>query len=121
MRASSLREALPHGGCFDPPFTVLDLSQICPRFLTAPRIPGLQIKKEASVTESKQKRVAFVTGAGPGLGASLVRRFAKEYAVAINARNAEAVRALASEARDAGGVAPEVPCDIGDRARVEGG
>jgi len=87
--------------------------------LAAPRTPGLQLKKEASVTESKQKRVAFVTGAGPGLGASLVRRFAKEYAVAINARNAEAVRALATEVRDAGGVALEVACDIGDRAQVE--
>ncbi len=36
--------------------------------------------------ESKAKPVAVVIGVGPGLGASLARRFAKEYAVAINAR-----------------------------------
>jgi len=71
------------------------------------------------MTDSKQPRVAFVTGVGPGLGASLARRFAKEYAVAINARSADYVRALAKEIRDAGGVALEVPCDIGDRAQVE--
>ena len=69
--------------------------------------------------ESKQLPVAVVTGVGPGLGASLARRFAKEYAVAINARNADYLRSLAREIRDAGGVAFEVPCDIGDRAQVE--
>ena len=31
--------------------------------------------------------VAVVTGVGPGLGAALARRFAKGYAVAINARS----------------------------------
>ena len=71
------------------------------------------------MTQSKQSRVAVVTGAGPGLGASLARRFAKEYAVAINARSADSVRTLANEIRAAGGVALEVPCDIGDRAQVE--
>jgi len=70
------------------------------------------------LTQSK-KPVALVTGVGSGLGASLVRRFAKEYAIAINARNADYVRALAGEVRDAGGTALEVPCDIGDRAQVE--
>ena len=71
------------------------------------------------MTQSKQSRVAVLTGAGPGLGASLARRFAKEYAVAINARSADSVRTLAREIRAAGGVALEVPCDIGDRAQVE--
>ena len=70
------------------------------------------------MTESK-KPVALVTGVGPGLGASLVRRFAKHYAVAINARSASYVETLASEVRDAGGTALEVPCDIGDPAQVE--
>jgi len=70
------------------------------------------------MTESK-KPVAFVTGAGPGLGASLARRFAKEYAVAINARSADYVRGLADEIRGAGGTALAVPCDIGDRVQVE--
>jgi NAD(P)-dependent dehydrogenase (short-subunit alcohol dehydrogenase family) len=71
------------------------------------------------MAESKQSRVAVVTGVGPGLGAALARRFAKEYAVAINARNADYLRSLAREIRDAGGVACEVPGDVGDRAQVE--
>lgn len=71
------------------------------------------------MSDTQRKPVALVTGAGPGLGASLVRRFAKEYAVAINARREESVRRLADEVRAAGGTALEVPCDIGDRAAVE--
>ena len=69
---------------------------------------------------SKQSRVAFLTGAGPGLGASLVRRFAKEYAVAVNARNESFVKSLGDEIRASGGTALEVPGDIGDRDQVAG-
>jgi NAD(P)-dependent dehydrogenase (short-subunit alcohol dehydrogenase family) len=69
---------------------------------------------------SKRSRVAFVAGAGPGLGASLARRFAKEYAVAINARNESFVHSLAGEIRASGGVVLEVPGDIGDSAQVAG-
>ena len=71
------------------------------------------------MAESKQSGVAVVTGVGPGLGASLARRFAREYAVAINARNADYLRSLAREIRDAGSIALEVPGDVGDRAQVE--
>jgi len=63
--------------------------------------------------------VAVVTGVGPGLGAALARRFAKHYAVAINARRAESLRAFAQEIRSAGGEVLEVPADIGDQAQVE--
>jgi len=72
------------------------------------------------MADSKNRRVAFLTGAGPGLGASLARRFAKEYAVAINARNESFVHSLAGEIRASGGVALEVPGDIGDRDQVAG-
>jgi NADP-dependent 3-hydroxy acid dehydrogenase YdfG len=53
------------------------------------------------------------------LGAALARRFAQGYAVAINARNAEYLRALAGELKAAGGQVLEVPADIGDRTQVE--
>jgi NAD(P)-dependent dehydrogenase (short-subunit alcohol dehydrogenase family) len=63
--------------------------------------------------------VAVVTGVGPGLGAALARRFAKSYAVAINARNADYLKTLAEEIRTAGGQALEAAADLGDRAQVE--
>lgn len=62
--------------------------------------------------------VAVVTGVGPGLGAALARRFAKSYAVAINARRTEFLRSLADEIRAAGGTVLEAPADIGDPAQV---
>jgi NAD(P)-dependent dehydrogenase (short-subunit alcohol dehydrogenase family) len=71
------------------------------------------------VAQSNQLPVAVVTGVGPGLGASLARRFAKKYAVAINARRADTVGSIAREIREAGGVALELPCDIGDRREVD--
>lgn len=71
------------------------------------------------MAESKQTPVAVVTGVGPGLGAALARRFAKGYAIAINARKADYLRALAAEIRTAGGRVLEAPADIGDRAQLE--
>jgi len=71
------------------------------------------------MAETKQIPVAVVVGVGPGLGASLARRFAQEYAVAIVARKAEYLKSLAGELRAAGGQVLEVPADVGDRAQVE--
>lgn len=62
--------------------------------------------------------VAVITGVGPGLGAALARRFAKGYAVAINARKPDFIRSVAADIRSAGGHALEVPADIGDPAQV---
>ncbi len=67
----------------------------------------------------KQPKVAAVVGVGPGLGAALARRFAKEYSVAISARSADYLRTLGAEIKAAGGDAVEVPADVGDRAQVE--
>lgn len=70
------------------------------------------------MADAKQKPVAVVVGVGPGLGASLARRFAAEYTVAIVARRADYLRSLANEIRGAGGVALEVQADVGNRTEV---
>ena len=56
-----------------------------------------------------EKPVVAVLGVGPGLGAALAHRFAKEYAVAINARRAEYLKSLAEEIRAEGGQVCEAP------------
>ncbi|MGE0827196.1 MAG: SDR family NAD(P)-dependent oxidoreductase [Candidatus Binatia bacterium] len=71
------------------------------------------------MADTQQLPVAVVVGVGPGLGASLARRFAQEYAVAIIARKEEYLKSLAEELRATGGQVLEVPADIGDRAQVE--
>jgi len=70
------------------------------------------------MAESKQKPVAVVVGVGPGLGASLARRFGREYAVALVARRPDYLRTLADDVRKSGGVAVEVPADVGSREQV---
>src|SRR5713226_6583640 len=70
--------------------------------------------------ESESRPVAVVIGVGPGLGASLARRFAAKYAVALNARSTDYLRKLASDIRADGGVALEVQADIGKSDEVRG-
>ena len=61
------------------------------------------------------KPVCAVVGIGPGNGAALARRFAKEgYAVALLARRTELSAKLAAELTDARAYA----CDVGDAASV---
>ena len=71
------------------------------------------------MAETKLLPVAAVVGVGPGLGASLARRFAKGYAVAIVARRLDYLQSLAGEIRAAGGQVLEVPADVGDRTQIE--
>ena len=66
-----------------------------------------------------EKPIVAVLGVGPGLGAALAHRFAKEYAVAINARRAEYLKSLAEEIRAEGGQVCETPADLSDRAQIE--
>src|SRR6516164_3106004 len=70
------------------------------------------------MAENGSRPVAVVMGVGPGLGASLARRFAEKYAVAINARTPDYLRTLAAEIRSRGGLALEAPGDVGNRDQV---
>jgi NAD(P)-dependent dehydrogenase (short-subunit alcohol dehydrogenase family) len=61
-------------------------------------------------------RRVLVTGASRGIGAAIARRFAGLGAdVAVTARSADAVQALAGELRQAGTRAVAVPADLTDR------
>jgi NAD(P)-dependent dehydrogenase (short-subunit alcohol dehydrogenase family) len=59
--------------------------------------------------------VAIVTGASRGIGASTARRLARDgFAVVLASRSIEALEALASEIRQAGGTALGVETDIAE-------
>jgi NAD(P)-dependent dehydrogenase (short-subunit alcohol dehydrogenase family) len=65
-------------------------------------------------------KVAAVLGVGPGLGAAVVRRFAREgYAVALMARSEESVSDVRQEIEDSGGKTLPVSTDATDPASVE--
>jgi NAD(P)-dependent dehydrogenase (short-subunit alcohol dehydrogenase family) len=72
------------------------------------------------MSQTEAKPVAVVVGVGPGLGASLARRFAEKYAVAINARTIEYLRTLATDIRGRGGVALEARANIANVHEVRG-
>ena len=64
-------------------------------------------------------RVAAVLGTGPGLGAAVARRFAREgYAVALMARREESLAPVRDEIEGEGGTALPVPTDATDPASV---
>jgi NAD(P)-dependent dehydrogenase (short-subunit alcohol dehydrogenase family) len=68
--------------------------------------------------ESSQKKVAVVIGVGPGLGASVARRFAEGYAVALVARRADYLNQVAAEIQKQAHEAIAVPADAGSIAEV---
>ena len=64
--------------------------------------------------------VAVIVGVGPGLGASLARRFAKDgIAVALAARRPEKLASLVADIAAAGGQAKAFSCDATDEAQVQ--
>ncbi len=67
-------------------------------------------------------RVAAVMGVGPGLGASVSRRFAREdFAVALMARGEESVAGVREEIEGRGGTALPVTADATDPGSVQAG
>ena len=70
------------------------------------------------MADSAARPVAVVMGVGPGLGASLARRFADKYAVALNARKPDYLRTITTEIRSRGGVALEAPGDVSNSEQV---
>jgi NAD(P)-dependent dehydrogenase (short-subunit alcohol dehydrogenase family) len=65
-------------------------------------------------------RVAFLTGVGPGLGASLARRFARGgFSLGLVARHSEFIEDLAGELSAAGGRAIGVVADVGQPEEVK--
>ena len=64
-------------------------------------------------------KVAAILGIGPGLGAAVARRFAREgYTVALMARREESLAPMRDEIEDEGGNALPVPADATDPASV---
>ncbi|WP_328766071.1 SDR family NAD(P)-dependent oxidoreductase [Streptomyces sp. NBC_00286] len=64
-------------------------------------------------------KVAFITGAGRGIGAAAARLFAREGArVLLAARTEAQLKAVTEEVRAAGGIADYVACDLADAAGV---
>src|SRR5438445_10273306 len=68
-----------------------------------------------------QGTAGIVTGASSGIGAQLARDLAaRGMRVALRARRADRLAALADEIRRGGGVAIAVPCDVAERTSIEG-
>lgn len=74
---------------------------------------------EGTAQSSSNAKVAVVVGVGPGLGAAVARRFAREgFAVALMARKADGLALHEREIASAGGKAISVSVDATDAASV---
>lgn len=64
------------------------------------------------------KAFAVIAGVGSGTGTSIARLFAKEYPIALLARNPESYESLVKEINSSGGQAIGVPTDAASEASV---
>ena len=64
------------------------------------------------------KPIAIIAGIGPGTGASVARRFAKTYPVALLARSAQSYEPLVQEINSSGGKAIGISTDVADTESV---
>src|SRR5215469_6325386 len=65
-----------------------------------------------------EKKTAVVIGVGPGLGASVARRFAVGYSIALVARRADYLNQVAVEIQQQGHEALAVPADAGKSPEI---
>ena len=80
---------------------------------------SMQHSSSAQGTAAKAGGVALIVGVGPGLGASLARRFAREgMDVALVARDGQRLEALVAELQGMGVTARVYPCDITEDSAV---
>lgn len=68
---------------------------------------------------SSSKLWAVVAGVGPGTGASVARRFAKSYPIALLARNPDNFNSLVDEINKSGGKAIGISTDCSDGESVK--
>ncbi len=72
------------------------------------------------MSETFHEKTVIVTGASSGIGRALALRLAREGAsVALAARNAERLQALAEECRALGGKAEAIPTDVAEETQCE--
>jgi NAD(P)-dependent dehydrogenase (short-subunit alcohol dehydrogenase family) len=65
------------------------------------------------------KAFAVIAGVGSGTGSSLARRFAKEYPIALLARNPESYEPLVQEINNGGGKAIGISTDASDEESLK--
>lgn len=68
-----------------------------------------------------QDKVVFITGASSGIGAAMAEEFAREGArLVLSARRVERLESVKERVEAAGGSVLAVPCDVTDRAQIDG-